>query len=47
MADFMFQNMAYRATVYRTGFEIDHMTQQPKETCQSTCRGPKINQKYK
>ena len=21
--------------------EIDHMIQQPKETCQTTCRGPK------
>ena len=21
--------------------EIDHVTQQPKETCQRTCRGPK------
>ena len=22
--------------------EIDHVTQQPKETCQRTCRGPKF-----
>jgi hypothetical protein len=21
---------------------IDHMTQQPKETCQRTCRGPQL-----
>ena len=23
--------------------EIDHVTQQPKETCQRTCRGPRTN----
>ena len=23
--------------------EIDHVSQQPKETCQRTCRGPKLN----
>ena len=25
---------------YLCQLEIDHVTQQPKETCQSTCRGP-------
>ena len=24
--------------------EIDHLTQQPKETCQRTCRGPELAQ---
>ena len=27
---------------YSCQFEIDRKTQQPKETCQRTCRGPKI-----
>ena len=26
---------------YSCQLEIDHVTQQPKETCQRTCRGPK------
>ena len=26
---------------YFCWLEIDHVTQQPKETCQRTCRGPK------
>ena len=25
---------------YSCQLEIDHVTQQPKETCQRTCRGP-------
>jgi hypothetical protein len=29
---------------YSCQLEIDHVTQQPKETCQRTCRGP-TNQK--
>ena len=28
---------------YSCQLEIDHMTQQPKETCQRTCRGPMTN----
>ena len=29
-------------TLIKIQLEIDHVTQQPKETCQRTCRGPKL-----
>ena len=29
---------------YFCQLEIDHVTQQPKETCQGTCRGPRMFQ---